>query len=549
VRDHRQRKEAHGHERRPHVAAEPANRGGRGVEVVGHGLRRAVRHEPRERQRQRRDHLAAVGHRDAAAHVGHGACRDQGVIVIGGDDHDVVTVVGDARGHRPAPQPEAAHEAHADVAGRAMALDDAHAQHVPAGIGDRDPVGDADGLDVRRREELILDDAHHARAPPARDEAQVCRPRDVEGVRQRRIRAGAVAQPAPVPRHDTAPGDDEIDAELPQIRRDEQVGAPAGRHGPAVAQPVVLRRIERRHRDRRHGIETGADRQSHERVDRSVAEKLPGHPVVGRERAAPRGVLVHRREHVDEVPRVGRLAQEHGHAEPQLLARLRRRDGFVIARDARAHVRLEVGAGEPGDVAVQRPPREGADLGEHVLAPGQDAGEVHDLREAEHARVLRERDEVRRVQPRPGRLHRRRRHARRRHDEHREVKIRAGVEHVADPRRAEHVRDLVRIAHDRRHAVWQDRVGEAMRREHRDLDVHVGVDQPGADVRAVEVDDLACGPLAESDDAVTVDRDGGRHDLVREHVDNASAAQQEVGLDRAARGPDELSEVVHRMCD
>jgi hypothetical protein len=200
-------------------------------------------------------------------------------------------------------------------------------------------------------------------------------------------------------------------------------------------------------------------------------------------------------------------------------------------------------------VPVQRAPGKYAQLPEHVAAARQDSREVHDLREAEHPRVIGERDEVCRGEFRAGGLHRGRRHARRGHHEHRQIQALARVEHVADPSGAQDVRDLVGVAHDGRDTVRQDRIGKAMRRQHRDLDVNVGVDQPGAHVPAVEVDDLPRRPLAEPDDAISAQRDRGVHDLVREHVDHTAAAQKQVGFDGAAGSPDELPEIVHRTTE
>jgi hypothetical protein len=95
----------------------------------------------------------------------------------------------------------------------------------------------------------------------------------------------------------------------------------------------------------------------------------------------------------------------------------------------------------------------------------------------------------------------------------------------------------------------QDRVGEAVRREHRDLDVQVGVDQVRAHVPALQIDDLARLEVSEPDDAVAAQRDGRVHDLVREHVDDPAVAEQHVGLDAAAGGPDERAELVHSAAE
>ena len=92
----------------------------------------------------------------------------------------------------------------------------------------------------------------------------------------------------------------------------------------------------------------------------------------------------------------------------------------------------------------------------------------------------------------------------------------------------------------------QDRIGEPMRRQHRDLDVNVRVDQPRTHVPPIEIDDLPRRQVAKPDDAITAQPDRGLHDLVREHVHHAASPQQQVSFDGATGSPDELPEIIHR---
>jgi orotidine-5'-phosphate decarboxylase len=56
-------------------------------------------------------------------------------------------------------------------------------------------------------------------------------------------------------------------------------------------------------------------------------------------------------------------------------------------------------------------------------------------------------------------------------------------------------------------------------------------------------------PIAEPDDAIAAQRHGGLHDLVRERVDHAAAAQQPIGVDGAAGSADEFAEILHRPAE
>ena len=118
-----------------------------------------------------------------------------------------------------------------------MALDDADAQEVALGIRDGDAVLDPDLLDTGRGDELVGDDHDDARATTPGPQAQVLRPCDPERVGKRHLRRDAVTQPVPVARHDAASSDHELNGQLAQIRRDEEVGAPSGATAPRSRSP------------------------------------------------------------------------------------------------------------------------------------------------------------------------------------------------------------------------------------------------------------------------------------------------------------------------
>ena len=109
------------------------------------------------------------------------------------------------------------------------------------------------------------------------------------------------------------------------------------------------------------------------------------------------------------------------------------------------------------------------------------------------------------------------------------------LEHPADAVQAEHVGDLVVVDEDGRRAVREDRLGEPRDRDHRGLDVQVGVDQAGHEVRAVGVEDLGVRParvagVAEHRDPPVLHRHvDAVVDLARVDVDEPAAGDQQVG--------------------
>ncbi len=78
------------------------------------------------------------------------------------------------------------------------------------------------------------------------------------------------------------------------------------------------------------------------------------------------------------------------------------------------------------------------------------AGEIHHLRKPDHAPPPQQALEVAGRQGAPRVLEGRGRHARRGHHEDVQRQLGAGVEQPVDTVGAEHVRDLVRVDHDRR---------------------------------------------------------------------------------------------------
>ena len=111
---------------------------------------------------------------------------------------------------------------------------------------------------------------------------------------------------------------------------------------------------------------------------------------------------------------------------------------------------------------------------------------------------------------------------------------------------AEHVRDLVRIRHDRSRAERQHEPSELVREHLRRLDVDVGVNEARYDPLAGRVHDLRARRSPEPGDPPVGDRDIRLEPLPREHRQHLAAADHQVGGLVAARdGETPREECVH----
>ena len=118
----------------------------------------------------------------------------------------------------------------------------------------------------------------------------------------------------------------------------------------------------------------------------------------------------------------------------------------MIGADAGAQIAVEPVAAEQRAVPVDRPGLERGELGEAGRVAREQAGEIHEFGEAEHLRVVGERQEIADLEPRAGGLEMGRRHAARKLHAQVHRRRHRAVEEIAQARLAEHVGDLVRIA-------------------------------------------------------------------------------------------------------
>ena len=167
-------------------------------------------------------------------------------------------------------------------------------------------------------------------------------------------------------------------------------------------------------RGHEHGVlgrDTCRNRLADHPVDVARVGDVLGIAIVRAEGDAPRAVLLHQRQQRVQVARHRRLADEQPHPGPQALAPLLHRERFVVRVDAGGRVCLELAPEESGRMPVDMASTVERELLEFAGSTGDDAGEVHHLRETEHPAPAHQRLEVTRRQRSPRRLERRRGHA------------------------------------------------------------------------------------------------------------------------------------------
>ena len=183
----------------------------------------------------------------------------------------------------------------------------------------------------------------------------------------------------------------------------------------------------------------------------------------------------------------------------------------------------------PGRVPVDVVAARDGELRQLALGAGDHAGEVHHLREPDHAPPPQQALEVAGRERAARRLELRRRHARGGGEEDVERQVLADVDEPVDAVGAEHVRDLVRVGDDRGRAERQHEARELGREQLRGLEMHVRVDEPRHDVGAVRIERLGALVGAEPGDDAVADRDVDVEPFAREDAEDAAAADDEVG--------------------
>ncbi len=499
-----------------------------------HFLDRPVAHEPGHRQGQAGQDLPVVDDDQAPAQIPYGPGRGHHGGVVRADDHQVVVVVGHGAGDGPLLQAEALDEAQAHGAAGLVPLDDRHLQDVPGRVRHRFPVHDAGLQDALLGDQLILQGADDPDASASGGDAEVHRiPLHVHRGPHLRghghLGGDETGQHPAFLGHQSAPSVDLPGLGRLQVVEDHQVRHSSRRDGAPVLEAEPLRAVQGGHADGRHRVNAEGDGLPHHVVDAALAQEIPRLAVVGAEADAPMVGWGDQRQQGVQVVGVGGLPDENVEAPGQLLPGLGDGGALVFAADARRGVGVELGAGEPGGVAIPGTAGEGLQLGQHARIPLHRAREVHHLGQAVHRALRQELGQLRRFQGGAVGLHVGGRHTGRGHDHHIQGQSSAALGHEADAGQAGDVGDLVGVRHHRGDAPGQHRVGEVGRDAEAALDVDVGVDQAWGHVSAGQVHLLpALVARPDAGDAILEDGDVRFFDLAGEDVDQASVAQDEI---------------------
>ena len=289
------------------------------------------------------------------------------------------------------------------------------------------------------------------------------------------------------------------------------------------------RGMMRGHRQRVRGRDAERDGVAHDRVDVPVLRDVLGLAVVGAEGHPVRPELRDERDQRAQVARGGRLADEEPEAGSEALAALLDGERLVVGADPCGGVRLQRVPANARRVPVDPLRTVDGELRELCRIAADDAGEVHHLRQPDHAPAAQEALEIPGRERPVRRLELRRGHARRGGEEHLERQVLAHVDEPVDAVGAEHVRDLVRVGDDGGRAEREHEPRELRRQQLRRLEMEMRVDEAGRDVGAVGVDRLATLVGADARDHPVADRHVGLQPLAREDREHPAAADDEIG--------------------
>ena len=395
-RDHGQREEGQVLERRFERAAELAGRGGELVRARDHLLERRVREQPRDRERELREHVGAVDDDDPAAPVGEAADGGGHRRVVQTDDDDVVRVVRDRRGDAPRSSPK-------------PRTKPSPTRPVPrwrstTAIFARSRSGSATASPARagRSTTSVSVTIWPGTIPITRAGPPDQGTRNISGPKAPmrtvwRTQSGTTARgksATGLPAFRTRSGRKRL-----EVRQHQQIGAVGGSDRAEAAQVVPQGRVERRADERVLRRDAEGHGVAHHPVDMAVGGDVLGFPVVGAERDPAGAVLREQRQQRFEVARRGRLPDQEPHAGAQALASLLGRVRLVVGADPRGGIGVERPAEDAGCVPVDvRREAELLELGVHTA---DDAGEVHHLGEPDHAPAAEERVEIARPERTP----------------------------------------------------------------------------------------------------------------------------------------------------
>ncbi len=441
-----------------------------------------------------------------------------------------MVIVTDGRGDCPPLEPEAAHETRGDVAVDAMPFDHRDLDEVAGRIGPLVTILGGDVFGEMFGKDLAIENADHIRLDTIACRAEIlgrdrwCLDRTT-GHRRRDLarREGRVVHHAPA-------GQDHMGAALVQVVQHHDVGPLARRDLAAILQAERLgRRKARRAIDGKRG-RAQPDQLPDHVIEVTVFRDVERISVVRAQAHIRAGHVGQKRLQGIQVLRNGAFADQHPHALLQFLARFPGGRGLMLRPYPGGDIGVEVPAQKLRAMAVDVAAAKCLELFHAAGILVDDTGIIHELRQPDHLWRIHERHEIGRRYRRARGLHRRGRHAGRQvHPDVHHRLLRAGKE-ILDPRHADHVGDLVRVADRRRHPTRAHAAVEFVRRDEGAFDVQMGVYEAGNERLAGHVDHLA--PLvigADPDDGVAADRDIAGDHGPRHHIQHLPAAQYLVG--------------------
>jgi len=252
--------------------------------------------------------------------------------------------------------------------------------------------------------------------------------------------------------------------------------------------------------------------------------------VVGAKGDERRGAVVQKRRQRAHVLARAAIADQHLDALSELLLGLWPRRALVAVMDAAGGVGVEPVAGQQRRMSVDTGALERDQFIERLVRVGEDVIETHELGESDIGGMAAVANQVGGRHPRAGGLEPGRRHAAR--QLHLEVhhRVARALEKVVEPRRAQHVDDLMRIADRGRGAARQRAAVELGRRHAGALDMDVGVDKARHDHGAAPVErHLALVAVVHPDDHVAGDGDVAVLEFAAHQVEYARVPNHHIG--------------------
>jgi hypothetical protein len=222
-----------------------------------------------------------------------------------------------------------------------------------------------------------------------------------------------------------------------------------------------------------------------------------------------------------------------------------------IGADSGRGVRLERVPEQSGRVSIDVIGALDRELRKLARLTGDHAGEVHHLGQPDHAFAAEQALEVAGRERPPRRLEAGGRHTRGRGEEDVERQVLAHVDEPVDTVGSENVRDLVRVGDDGRRPERQHEPRELGGKQLRGLEMHVCVDEPGDDVRAVRVERLGTVVLAEPGDYAVADGHVDLEPLACEDREHSATTDDEIRRLVPARHGETAGEITrprHQVC-